>query len=373
MNLTQIRRALVPSIAAVALAGSLAACGSNSSDAGSGASSSSDATTPAAVNNASSLTGGGSTAQGSAQVQWASDYGQAKSGVTINYNQVGSGTGRSSFEQGTYTFAGSDSYLSDPTEYAAAKKQCGADPIEVPDYVSPIAVVFNLSGVSSLNLDGKTIAGIFNGSITTWNDKAIADQNPGVNLPSTAIQPVHRSDDSGTTNNFTDYLAQASQGAWKSPASQTWPTTSGLSGDGTSGVVTTLQGTDGSIGYVDASKAGTFGIVSVKVGSKYVMPTADGAAHDLSVSKLDPAAKSGQLTYKIDRTTTDPADYPLLLVSYLIACPTYKDAKVGALVKDYLGYIVSDAGQASGSKAAGSAPLPANVAKKAQAIVATIK
>ncbi|HWU21955.1 MAG TPA: phosphate ABC transporter substrate-binding protein PstS [Nocardioides sp.] len=372
MNLTQIRRTLVPSVAAVALAGSLAACGSNSTDAGS--TTSSDATTPAAaVNNASSLTGGGSTAQGSAQVQWASDYGKTNSGVTINYNQVGSGTGRSSFEQGTYTFAGSDSYLSDPTEYAAAKKQCGADPIEVPDYVSPIAVVFNLSGVSSLNLDGKTIADIFNGTITTWNDKAIADQNPGVTLPSTTIQPVHRSDDSGTTANFTDYLAQASQGAWKDEASQTWPNSSGLSGEGTSGVVTTLTGTDGSIGYVDASKAGTFGIVSVKVGSKYVMPTADGAAHDLSVSKLDPAAKAGQLTYKIDRTTTDPNDYPLLLVSYLIACPTYKDAKVGALVKDYLGYVVSDAGQTSGATAAGSAPLPANVAKKAQAIVATIK
>jgi phosphate transport system substrate-binding protein len=371
LNLNQIRRTLVPSIAAVALAGSLAACGSNTPAAGGG--STTDATTPAAVNNASSLTGGGSTAQGSAQVQWASDYGTAHSGVTINYNQVGSGTGRSSFEQGTYTFAGSDSYLSDPTEYAAAKKQCGADPIEVPDYVSPIAVVFNLSGVESLNLDGATIAKIFNGSITTWNDPAIAAQNKGVTLPSTAIQAVHRSDDSGTTANFTDYLAQASKGAWKSAASQTWPATSGLSGDGTSGVVTTLQGTDGSIGYVDASKAGTFGIVSVKVGTKYVMPTAAGAASDLAASTVDPAAKKGQLVYKVDRTTTDANSYPLLLVSYLIACPSYKDAKVAGLVKDYLGYVVSTAGQTSGAKAAGSAPLPANVAKQAQRIVASIK
>lgn len=380
---TSLRRAVVPGVAALALATSLAACGSSSDNAsatsstpatssGSAAASSSSSMAPA-VNNSGTLTGGGSTAQGSAQVQWATDYQSKNSGTTITYNQVGSGAGRTSFESGAYTFAGSDAYISDPTEYASAKKACGADPIEVPDYVDPIAIVFNLQGVKSLKLDGPTIAKIFAGKITSWDDPAIKSQNPGVTLPSTQIQPVHRSDDSGTTQNFVDYLSQAGGGAWSSPVSQTWPTTSGLNGNGTSGVVTTAQGTDGSIAYVDASKAGGFGVVSVKVGNSYVAPSADTAANDLAASKVDPTAKSNQLNYKINRTSTDPKNYPVLLVSYLIACPTYSDSGVASLVKDYLSYVVSPAGQASGSKASGAAPLPAGVSAKATKILSAIK
>jgi phosphate transport system substrate-binding protein len=379
---THFRRAIVPGVAAVALAVSVAACGSSNNDSGAtgGAASPTGATgapgsptTVPAVNNSGTLTGGGSTAQGSAQVQWATDFQKQNNGVTINYNQVGSGTGRASFESGAYSFAGSDAFISDPAEYSSAKKQCGTDPIEVPNYVSPIAVVFNLPGVTKLNLDGPTIAKIFAGKITTWNDPAIAQANPGATLPSTQIQPVHRSDDSGTTANFTDYLAQAGGGAWTSKASQTWPTTTGLNGNGTSGVVTTAQGTDGSIAYVDASKAGGFGVVSVKVGSQYVAPSAQGAENDLEASKMDPSAKGpNQLLFAVDRTTTDPKNYPLLLVSYLIACPTYKDSSVAGLVKNYLTYVVSPAGQQSGATAAASAPLPASVSTKATQIVSQI-
>lgn len=375
MNISSFRRAIVPGVASIALAASVAACGSSSNDSSSTTTTSSSTTSSSAapVNNSGTLTGGGSTAQGSAQVQWATDFQGKNSGTTINYNQVGSGAGRTSFESGAYSFAGSDAYISDPTEYSAAKKQCGADPIEVPVYVSPIAVVFNLQGITSLKLDGPTIAKIFSGDIKTWNDPAIAQQNPGVNLPSTSIQPVHRSDDSGTTQNFTDYLSQAGGGNWKSEASQTWPTTTGLNGSGTSGVVTTAQGTDGSIAYVDASKAGGFGVVSVKVGSSYVAPSADAAGADLAASSLDPTAKQGQLIYKINRTTTDPKNYPLLLVSYAIACPTYSDSGVASLLKNYLTYVVSEAGQASGAKAAGSAPLPSSISAKATTIVSAIK
>jgi phosphate transport system substrate-binding protein len=371
VNTSTIRRAVVPSVAAIALAGSLAACGSSSNN--STASPSDSGSTPA-VNNSGTLTGGGSTAQGSAQVQWVTDFQKANSGTTVIYNQVGSGTGRSSFEQGQYSFAGSDAYITDPTEYAAAKAGCNnVDPIEVPDYVSPIAIVFNVSGVTSLNLDGPTIAKIFAGTITKWNDPAIAQLNPKATLPDETIQPVHRSDDSGTTQNFTDYLSQAGGGSWKYPSSQTWPISSGLNGDGTSGVVTAAQGADGSIAYVDASKAGGFGVVSVKVGSSYVAPSAAGAANDLEVSKLDPSAKKNQLIYKVERTSTDPKNYPLLLVSYLMACPTYKDSGVGSLVNKYLSFIESPAEQTAGSTAAGSAALPASVQAKAAAIVGAIK
>ena len=125
------------------------------------------------------LDGGGATSQAKAQGVWRAGY-QDDSGVTVNYDPVGSGTGRENFISGAYVFAGTDSYLNDDEgELSAAKERCGGDPIEVPAYVSPIAVAFNLEGVDSLNLSAETIANIFNGKITKWNDHAIAADNAG--------------------------------------------------------------------------------------------------------------------------------------------------------------------------------------------------
>lgn len=364
---TTLRRAFVPGVAALALAASLAACGDSNSNNASGDS------TGGGSALSGTLAGGGSSAQGSAQQAWMAAYQQQNSGVTITYDPVGSGTGRTSFESGAYAFAGSDAFIENPSdEYTAAKKQCGADPIEVPDYISPIAVVFNLKGVSSLKLDAKTIANIFNGTIKKWNDPQIASQNSGVSLPDEAIHTVHRSDDSGTTQNFTDYLSKAGQGAWKDEASQTWPSTDGLSGNGTSGVITAVQGGEGTIGYADASQAGGLGVVSIKVGSSYNAPSAEGAAAVVAKSDLDKSATDSQLIYDVNRTDDEQGAYPLLLVSYLLACPTYSDANTAAMVKGYLSYIVSQDGQKAGASAAGSAPLSSETSDKAAAIVAKI-
>ena len=371
-----IRRVIAPGVAVLALA-TLAACGDNNGTATGGSSSSSTTSSSSSSAAGGSLSGtlsaGGSSAQGAAQNQWISDFQSKNPGVTITYNPVGSGAGRTSFEQGAFPFAGSDAFISDATEYAAAQKQCGgADPIEVPDYISPIAVIFNVKGVDKLDLDAKTLANIFNGTIKKWNDPAIAADNKGAKLPDQAIQPVHRSDDSGTTQNFTDYLSKAGEGAWKTPVSQTWPTSTGLNGNGTSGVVSAVKGADGAIGYADASQAGGFGVVSIKVGSSFNAPSADGAAAVVAKSPLDKSAKDDQLIYDIDRTDTDAGAYPLLLTSYLIACPTYADAKTADLVKGYLSYIVSQDGQKSGATAAGSAPLTSDTSDKATAIIAKI-
>jgi phosphate transport system substrate-binding protein len=365
---TSLRRAVAPGVAAIALAGSLAACGD------SGSNTSADASGAASGGAVSGkLAAGGSSAQGSAQDAWKAAYQQQNSGVTITYDPVGSGAGRTSFESGAYPFAGSDAFIANPSdEYTKAKTACGADPIEVPDYISPIAVVFNVKGVEALKLDAPTIAKIFNGTITKWNDPAIAQQNSGVTLPSEAIHTVHRSDDSGTTQNFTDYLSKAGGGAWKTPASQTWPSTNGLSGNGTSGVVTAVKGGEGTIGYADASQAGGMGIVSIKVGSSYNAPSAEGAAAVVAKSPLDKSATDNQLIYDVDRTDTSAGAYPLLLVSYLIACPTYSDADTAKLVKGYLSYIVSQDGQKAGAAAAASAPLSSDVSDKATAIVSKI-
>lgn len=369
---TSLRRAVVPGVAALALAASLAACGDDNNNT---AADSTGAASGAASGGAVSgkLAAGGSSAQGSAQQAWMAGYQQQNSGVTITYDPVGSGAGRTSFESGAYPFAGSDAFIANPSEeYDKAKQQCGADPIEVPDYISPIAVVFNLKGVDSLNLDAKTVANIFNGTIKKWNDPAIAQQNDGVDLPATAIHPVHRSDDSGTTQNFTEYLSKAGEGAWKSEVSQTWPSTDGLSGNGTSGVVSSVKGGEGTVGYVDASQAGGMGVVSLKVGSSYNAPSAEGAAAVVAASDLDKSATDNQLIYDVNRTDDSDGAYPLLLVSYLIACPTYSDANTAALVKGYLSYVVSQEGQQAGASAAGSAPLSSDVSDKATAIVSKI-
>src|SRR6476659_321884 len=159
------------------------------------------------------LNGAGSTAQEAAMAAWKAGFQGANPDVTVNYDAVGSGGGREQFIAGGVMFAGSDSYLTED-ELAAAKDTCGGDPIEVPTYVSPIAIIYHLEGVDNLQLDSKTLAEIFAGKITTWDDPAIAGQNPDATLPSTDITPVHRSDESGTTNNFTQYLNAAAGDVW---------------------------------------------------------------------------------------------------------------------------------------------------------------
>ena len=319
------------------------------------------------------LNGSGSTAQQSAMDAWRAAFQTSNPGLTINYDPVGSGGGVTAFLDGSVSWAGSDGALKDPDEYTAAVTRCGADgAINLPVYISPIAVVFNLDGISSLNLDASTIAMIFDGKITKWNDPVIAGLNSGVTLPDLAITPVHRSDDSGTTKNFTDYLSQASNGAWTYPADKVWPIKGGETGEGTSGLMTVVTGTPGTIGYADASKAGTAGIASIKVGDAWNAPSADGAAAALSASTVASVNGANDLAYKIDRTTTAAGAYPLMLVSYAIVCQTYTDATEKANVTGFLSYVASAEGQQAAASAAGSAPLPADLSAKIETILAGI-
>jgi phosphate transport system substrate-binding protein len=182
---------------------------------------------------------------------------------------------------------------------------------------------------------------------------------------------VHRSDESGTTKNFTDYLQQASGGAWKWPADKVWPIKSGEGANGTSGVISAVKTGSGTIGYADDSQAGGLSKAAIKVGSAFVSPSADGAAKALQASPLDTTRTKGDLAVKVDRTTTASGAYPVMLTSYLIACPTYPSAKAD-LVKGLLSYVVSNAGQQAASQNAGSAPLPSNLQEKAAKIIDSI-
>jgi phosphate transport system substrate-binding protein len=366
VNATSIRR-YAASAAVLALGLSLTACGAANEE----------PTTEAASGSklSGTLNGAGSSAQEAAMAAWQAGFQTANPDVTVNYDPVGSGGGREQFIAGGTPFAGSDSYLSDDEgELTKAKERCnGEDPIEVPDYVSPIAVTYNVDGVDNLQLDGSTIAQIFAGKITKWDDPAIADQNPDADLPSEAITPVHRSDDSGTTENFTAYLNTVDPEAWSAEPDGVWPIKGGEAASGTSGVVAAVKNGSNTIGYADASQAGDLDHALVKVGSDYAEPTAEAAAKVLEISPRVEGRSDNDMAIELDRATEDSGAYPIVLTSYLIACPTYKTQEEADLVRAFLSYVVGEDGQNAAAENAGSAPLASSLQDEALGIVDGIK
>jgi len=350
-----VKRIRYGRIAAIVTAGALAltACGNDpAADTGNGG-----GDTGGESSLSGSLAGSGATSQESAQAAWAAGFQSANPDVDLSYDPVGSGGGRTAFfEGGDIAFAGSDSALADD-ERAKAKERCdGGDAYDLPLYVSPIAVVYKLDGVSELKLSPATVAKIFDGKITKWNDPAIAaDGNSG--LPDLTITPVNRSDESGTTKNFTEYLAKTAGADWPHEASGDWPRQGTQSAQGTSGVVQAVQGGNGTIGYADHSQAGQLGVAKIKVGEEFVEPTAEGAAKVVEESPRKEGVPEHDIAIDIKRDTATAGSYPLVLISYIIVCSKYGDAEQGKLVKAYVGYIASAEGQKAAAEAAGSAPI----------------
>ena len=361
----------IAQLGAVAAIAALALSGCASNEAG--------GTTDPSASDAPALTGtlngSGATSQQVAVQAWTAEFQGANPDVTVNYDPQGSGTGRESFQSGAVQFAGSDRAFKAEEIEAGPFDACveGSDLVEIPAYVSPIAIAFNLEGVDSLDLDPATIAGIFAGTITNWNDPAIAATNDGVTLPDLAITPVHRSDKSGTTANFTDYLAQTAESVWTYGSVEEWPIQGGEAAQGTSGVVNAIKGGQGTIGYADHSQTADISSVNVQVGEEWVEPSAEGAAIALDASPLAEGRASTDLAYEIDRTTTESGAYPVLLVSYLIGCVEYPDAETAALVKGFFTEAVSEAGQKAAADAAGSAPISSDLASQSQAAIDEIK
>lgn len=304
-----------------------------------------------------SLAAAGASAQNAAMTAWISAYGQVQPGVQATYDSVGSGAGVTSLAQGAVDFAGSDSYLNEERR-EAVKDYCGDEgAINLPVYVSPIAVAFNLEGVDSLNLNAETIAKIFNQDISQWNDPEIAEQNPDADLPDERIVPVNRSDDSGTTDNFTKYLAAAAGDAWPHEPGQTWPVAGGEAGAQTAGVVSILSSTPGTIGYSDASAVEGMTLVNVGVGDEYVELSPDAAAQVVEASPLADTGVEGDLAVDLDYATTESGAYPIVLISYHVVCKNYQDADQANLVKDFISYVASPEGQDVAADGAGSAPI----------------
>ena len=319
------------------------------------------------------LAGAGASSMGAAQEAWIAGFQEQNPDVNVTYDPAGSGAGRDQFIAGGVDFAGSDAYLGDD-ELGGEFGSCVADtlPVDLPVYISPIAVIFNVEGVDSLNMDAATIAGIFSDQITNWNDPAIAEQNPDVTLPDAPITAVHRSDDSGTTENFTDYLAATAPDVWTEGVFETWAY-GGEGAQGTSGVVDAVTNGTNTIGYADASRAGDLGTVALQVGEEYVPFSPEAAAAVVDASPRVEGRHEGDIAVELDRTTTEAGTYPLVLISYAIACTEYQDAEAAELVKAYLTYVVSEEGQAAAEENAGNSPISDTLREEINAVLETIK
>ena len=323
---------------------------------------------------AGTLNGSGATSVQAAQQAWVAAFQTANPGVTVNYAPEGSGAGRSAFAAGAVAFAGSDRALK--ADELGAGKFAGCAPtsnaLDLPVYISPIAVVANVDGVTDLTLDPATIAGIFAGKIASWDDPAIKATNAGASLPHAPITAVHRADDSGTTANFTDTLKALAPATWTWGSVSTWPDElKGEAATGTSGMVASVSGGKNTIGYADASQTKSLTQVAILVGGTPTKPTAQGAAALVDQSPREPGRGPNDLAIALDRTAAGV--YPAALVSYIIVCETYQDPTQAGLVKAYVDYIGSNAGQQAAATAAGSAPLSATMQAKVQAAAATVK
>lgn len=349
----------------------LAACGSDaggSSGASAGASDAMGTTDAMGSSLTGQIKGAGASSQGAAQDAWMNAFMDTNPEATVEYAAEGSGAGREKFIQGAVDFAGSDSAMS-----ADELAQAG-EVVEVPLYISPIAIAYNVPGFTGdthINMTPATIARVFAGEITRWNDAAIAADNPGANLPDLGIVVVHRSDESGTTKNSTRYLSKVAADVWTYGAEETWPIDAGQSGDGTAGLIATVEGAEGAIGYADASKVSDkLGTVAVGANGSFSPYSAEAAAATVDASKLADDATDTRIVYSINYEAANA--YPIILVSYLIARAAYDDADVSATVKGYFEYMASAAGQDKAAQAAGCAPISDALRDKVLAAVATI-
>ena len=369
---------LIRSIAAlsgIVMLASVAACGDNTaSTTDSSSTDSASKTAPISGN----FQGAGASSQQSAVEAWIAGFQGANPDAKIAYNPSGSGAGVQTFLTGATAWAGSDKALADD-EVEQSKSVCAdGTAFDVPVYVSPIAVIFNLKGVSDagkhINMDADTIAKIFDGKITKWNDPAIADQNKDLKLPDTAITVVHRSDKSGTTQNFVSYFKDVTPDNWNYDLSENWPNEVGQGAKGTSGVISTVKQADGTIGYADFSQVGDLGTVAVKVGDKYNEISAEAGSKVIEDSKQDDTVKGdNRIVIKINHATEAEGAYPIVLVSYDIVCPAYKDTKQAEFAKAWLTYVTSDEGQKAAQDAAGTAPLPSSLKSEITKSIEAIK
>ncbi|MFJ5104460.1 phosphate ABC transporter substrate-binding protein PstS [Streptomyces sp. NPDC088554] len=364
-------------LGALAVSGALVltACGSdNNSDTSGGSATKATAGSSAVCEGAKGqLLASGSSAQKNAMDLWVKNYMATCSGVEVNYKSSSSGEGIVAFNQGTVGFAGSDSALK-PEEVADSKKICtgGGQGINLPMVGGPIAIGYHLEGVDSLVLDAPTLAKIFNNEIKNWNDAAIKKLNPDAKLPNKPIQAFHRSEDSGTTQNLGKYLSATAPSVWKYEPEKKWPAPGGQAASGSAGVATQVKQVDGAIGYFELSYAVSQKISTVKIDTGAGTPveaTSENASTAIAAAKIKGTGKD--LALGLDYTTKAAGAYPIVLVTYEIACDKGNKPDTLATVKSFLAYTSSADGQKVLADA-GYAPIPAEINAKVRETVASL-
>jgi phosphate transport system substrate-binding protein len=361
----------------VALVGTLAltACGSNNNT--TAPSGKSSATTSAADCATGTLNAEGSSAQKNAIEQAITDFQAACAGATINYNPTGSGAGIKQFIAGQVDFAGSDSALSEKAKAGAtsieqvdADKTCGSPAWNLPMVTGPIAVAFNVKGIDKLILTPSVTAKIFNGVITTWNDPAITALNPGVTLPAEPIKVFFRSDDSGTTDNFTKYLKGSAPSDWPQDTGKKW-TGKGEGKQASAGVSNAVKATEGGVTYSEWSfaKDNKLGIAQIDNGAGPVTLTGESVGKAVGAAQI--VGTGNDLKLKLDYATKVAGAYPILLVTYEIVCSKNKDAAKAKLIKAFLTSFAANGEQAR-LQDIGYAPLPAEIQTKVSSAIGSL-
>jgi phosphate transport system substrate-binding protein len=334
-------------VAALAVIG--AACSSDSKT-----STASSSATPALTG---TINGSGSSFQDAFDQKAKSEFAKKAPGVTVNYTKSGSSAGKQDLANQVVQFAGTDSLIKDADKPTFK----GGDVLYFPTVGAPITVSFNVTGVDKLQLTPDVLAGIFQTTITKWNDPKIAADNAGVTLPSTTIAVVHRLDGSGTTNNFTKYLKAAAPTVWTLDSGDTVNWSASTQGaEKNSGVASLIKTTDGSIGYVDLADSVNASLKTASIknsAGKFVGPTLEGASAALAGAEI-----KADLTYN-PLNAAGEAAYPITSPTWIIVYKKQTDAAVAGALKGWLNFILTD-GQGF-AKSVGYAQLPSALVQKA--------
>jgi len=287
------------------------------------------------------LIASGSTAQANAMTKFIDAYHRACPGQNLNYTANGSGAGISEFLSGKTDFGGSDTPLAED-QYAAAKQRCGgADAWNLPVVFGPLAITYNLGSVDSLVLDAATLAKIFNGTITRWDDPALTAFN--ASMPAEDIRVIYRSDASGTTDNFQSYLQAASVGAWKQGTGKTFKGGVGVGAAGNKGTSELVKTTEGAISYNELSFALQQGLFAAEIKTpasrrslRPVRIGTDTVGKTITGAKITGAGNNLVLDISSFYNPAQPDVYPIVLATYEIVCSTYPTFDVAKAVKAFL-------------------------------------
>lgn len=300
-----------------------------------------------------SLSGAGATFPEPLYVEWIGEFQAINPGVTVNYQGIGSGGGIEQFSKMTVDFGASDAPMKDE-EIATAEAASGAKVMHIPTVFGAVVAAYNLKDVAELDLDSDTLAGIFLGDITKWNDPKIVALNPGVALPDQAIQVVHRSDSSGTTSIFTGYLTKVNAD-WEAKVGKgkevEWPV--GVGGQGNDGVAAVVKQQAGSIGYVELSYAIESGLTMATLKNK--------AGNFITPSLESTSAAAVGVTFPEDlrfslSNSEGAQAYPIVGATWILVYDKMKDPAKAEALKAWLTWALNEGTPLA--EELGYAPLP---------------